>query len=85
MRKTIKRPRQTGRNVKPVLIFIFDTVNPTEVGWADPAGTAIAGQPVEKPEQARDNSPLSKHKFNIESPQFGDVSDIKLIRTDTTL
>ena len=27
----------------------------------------------------------SKNQFNIEVPMVGDVSDIKLIRTDTTL
>ena len=52
--------------------------------WADPGGTAIPGQPVAKVEQAPDTSPSVKNQFNIEVP-LRDVSDIKLIRTDTTL
>ena len=36
--------------------------------WADPGGTAIPGQPVEKSEQAPASSPSSKNQFNIEVP-----------------
>ena len=39
--------------------------------WADPGGTAIPGQPVEKSEQAPASSPSSKNQFNIEVPQWG--------------
>ena len=39
--------------------------------WADPGGTAIPGQPVEKPEQAPVSSPRSKNQFNIEVPRWG--------------
>ena len=38
--------------------------------WADPGGTAIPGQPVEKLEQAPTSSPSSKNQFNIEDPQW---------------
>jgi hypothetical protein len=37
-------------------------------GWADPGGTAIPGQPVEKSEQAPASSPSSKNQFNIDVP-----------------
>ena len=36
--------------------------------WADPGGTAIPGQPVEKSEQAPASSASSKNQFNIEVP-----------------
>ena len=39
--------------------------------WADPGGTAIPGQPVEKLEQAPKSSPKSKNQFNIEVPHWG--------------
>ena len=39
--------------------------------WADPGGTAIPGQPVEKPEQAPESTPMSKNQFNIEVPRWG--------------
>ena len=35
--------------------------------WADPGGTAIPGQPVEKLEQAPKSSPKSKNQFNVSS------------------
>jgi hypothetical protein len=40
-------------------------------GWADPGGTAIPGQPVEKSEQAPASSPSSKNQFNIDVPPWG--------------
>ena len=39
--------------------------------WADPGGTAIPGQPVEKSQQAPASSPSSKNQFNIEVPHWG--------------
>ena len=39
--------------------------------WATPGGTAIPGQPVEKPEQAPVSLPSSKNQFNIEVPHWG--------------
>jgi hypothetical protein len=33
--------------------------------WADPGGTAIPGQPVERVEQAPNILPISKNQFNI--------------------
>ena len=53
--------------------------------WANPGGTAIPGQPMVKMEQAPNSSPIVKNQFNIVDPRLGIVSDIKLIRTDTTL
>ena len=52
--------------------------------WAVPGGTARPGQPVAKVEQAPNTSPKSKNQFNI-IVALSHVSDIKLIRTDTTL
>ena len=55
--------------------------------WADPGGTAIPGQPVTEPEQAPGTLSPYKNQFNIEGgtwPPY-QISDIKLIRTDTTL
>jgi hypothetical protein len=51
---------------------------------AVPGGTAIPGQPMMKPEQAPATSSPDKNQFNIVGA-LGPVSDIKLIRTDTTL
>ncbi len=49
--------------------------------WADPCGTAIQGRPaIELVQALRAPSPF-KNQFNIEVL----VSDIKLLRTDTTL
>ena len=39
--------------------------------WADPGGTAIPGQPVEKSEQAPASSPSAKNQFNIDVPRWG--------------
>ena len=39
--------------------------------WADPGGTVIPGQPVEKLEQAPKSSPKSKNQFNIKVPHWG--------------
>ena len=64
-----------------LMLLIFTPFRRRE--WADPGGTAIPGQPVEKSEQAPASSPSSKNQFNIDVPRWGDVSDIKLIRTDT--
>jgi len=44
-------------------LFIFEYI--PEGKWADPGGTAIPGQPVEKSEQAPESSPSSKNQFNI--------------------
>jgi len=52
--------------------------------WANPSGTAILGQPMIKPEQAPELHPLSKISL-ISKGAIAPVSDIKLIRTDTTL
>ena len=52
--------------------------------WADPSGTAVLGQPMTKPEQAPELYPLTKISL-ISKGAHGPVSDIKLIRTDTTL
>lgn len=53
-------------------------------GWADPGGTARPGQPAAGPEQAPSSRQFSKISLIFWDP-FGSVSDIKLIRTDTTL
>ena len=52
--------------------------------WADPSGTAILGQPLTEPEQAPELYPLTKISL-ISRDHMDLVSDIKLIRTDTTL
>ncbi len=52
--------------------------------WADPGGTAIAGQPVTKVKQAPSTSSVCENKFNIDCPPMEDLLDIKLIRTDST-
>ena len=52
--------------------------------WADPDGTAMSGQPVTEPEQAPELYPLTKISV-ISRDHMDLVSDIKLIRTDTTL
>jgi len=51
----------------------------------NPTGTAIVGQPMIRLEQAPITSSPNKNKFNIEREHMAPVSDIKLIRTDTTL
>ena len=52
--------------------------------WAIPRRTAILGRPVTRAEQAQCISSPSKNQFNI-VVAWSHVSDIKLIRTDTTL
>ena len=52
--------------------------------WAIPRRTAILGRPVTRAEQAQYISSPSKNQFNI-VVAWSHVSDIKLIRTDTTL
>ena len=52
--------------------------------WATPRRTAILGRSVARAEQAQYTSPPSKNQFNI-VVAWSHVSDIKLIRTDTTL
>ena len=52
--------------------------------WADPGGTARPGQPATEPEQAPATPSPVKNQINIEGA-LDPVSDIKLIRTDTTL
>ena len=53
--------------------------------WADLGGTAIPSQPVAEVEQAPNIPPISKNQFNICCLSMRDLSDVKLIRTDTTL
>ena len=63
----------------------FANFNHDEWGkWADPGGTAIPGQPMTRPEQAPEPHPLTKISL-ISRGHMAPVSDIKLIRTDTTL
>ena len=52
-------------------VFLYFVFKPPRGEWADPGGTAIPGQPVEKPEQAPESTPMSKNQFNIEVPQWG--------------
>ena len=52
--------------------------------WANPSGTAMLGQPMTKPEQAPELHPLTK-SVQYRRGHMAPVSDIKLIRTDTTL
>jgi hypothetical protein len=54
------------------------------VRWADPGGTAIPGQPATEVEQAPNLRQFPKISL-IYWPRMRGVSDIKLIRTDTTL
>ncbi len=61
-----RRERQEWRRFFNCLVFITPWWE-----WADPGGTAIPGQPVEKSEQAPASSPSSKNQFNIEVPQWG--------------
>ena len=49
-----------------------------------PSSSAKLGQPVTEPEQAPDLYPLTKISL-ISRGHMAPVSDIKLIRTDTTL
>ena len=53
--------------------------------WAGPGGTAMPGQPVTEPEQAPELYPLLKISLISKGGHAPPVSDIKLIRTDTTL
>ncbi len=59
-------------------------INNPQRGWADPGGTAIPGQPVAGAVQALYSHLFPKISLIFWGP-FGPVSDIKLIRTDTTL
>ena len=52
--------------------------------WAFPGGTAIPGRPMTEPEQAPEPYPLTKISL-ISRRHMAFISDIKLIRTDTTL
>ena len=61
------------KNTKRMLVFnmvywflIIVCYYPPRGKWADPGGTAIPGQPVERAEQAPDISPMFKNQFNIE-------------------
>ena len=67
----------------PEIILFYSIVNPQR-GWADPGGTAIPGQPVAGAVQALYSRRIPKISLIFWGP-FGPVSDIKLIRTDTTL
>jgi len=51
----------------------------------NPGGTAIPGQPATEVEQAPSTPSDSKNQFNICCPPMEELSDVKLIRTDTTL
>ena len=51
---------------------------------ADPGGTAIPGRHMKGLEQAPRSPPLSKTQL-IPWEHMAPISDIKLIRTDTTL
>ena len=53
--------------------------------WADPGGTAIPDQPATEVVQAPSTPSFYKNQFNICCPPMEDLSDVKLIRTDTTL
>ena len=67
-----------------VLIFFCLFVFFRDYCWAIPRRTAILGRPVTRAEQAQCISSPSKNQFNI-VVAWSHVSDIKLIRTDTTL
>ena len=63
-----------------------DLISPY-VNWGSgpcPGGTAIPGQPVTRQERAPDQCPLTKVSLISLGPVVP-ISDIKLIRTDTTL
>ena len=63
-------------------LYCFNLVPPR--GWAGPGGTAIPGQPVAGAVQAPHSRLVPKISL-IFWGTFVPVSDIKLIRTDTTL
>ncbi len=65
-------------------MFLILFINNPQRGWADPGGTAIPGQPVAGAVQALYSRLFPKISLIFWGP-FGPVSDIKLIRTDTTL
>lgn len=51
------------------ILFVIIIIMSPRKEWADPGGTAIPGQPVEKLKQAPKSSPSTKNQFNIEVPQ----------------
>jgi len=61
-----KRKSVCSYQLRKLVTVEFACSPPQVVEWADPGGTAIPGQPVEKPEQAPASSPRSKNQFNIE-------------------
>ena len=65
--------------------FCFLYVFPRCGEWAVPGGTAIPGRCVGRLEQAPDFHPPVAKIHLIWCPRVEDISDIKLIRTDTTL
>ena len=58
--------KKTKRLVVKDFFISFVCYYPPRGKWADPGGTAIPGQPVERAEQAPDISPMFKNQFNIE-------------------
>ena len=67
-----------------IQIFDIDYFRYPQRGWAVPGGSAIPGQPVAGAMQAMATRRFPKISLIYWDP-FGSVSDIKLIRTDTTL
>jgi hypothetical protein len=68
-----------AKNLPSIKQLSFDYLR-----WADPGGTAIPGQPATEVEQAPNLRQFPKISL-IYWPRMRGVSDIKLIRTDTTL
>ena len=66
------------------VIFIFIWIDFPRRGWASLGGTAIPSQPAAEALQAGHIRQVPKISLIFWDP-FGSVSDIKLIRTDTTL
>ena len=60
---TVPRKILHAADSRQAVLFVFEISPQGE--WADPGGTAIPGQPVEKSEQAPESSPSSKNQFNI--------------------
>ena len=69
------------------LLFLSWRVDKSSQGWATPAGSAIAGRPVAQDSCTRhEGNPGPQQEISLISyPAVLDISEIKLIRTDTTL
>lgn len=66
-------------------LILDSIVSPPKGGtWAEPGSSATLGQPAAPEEQAPSRRQMAKIRL-ISWVQIGPVSDIKLIRTDTTL